>query len=114
MLDDSLTSFPLSRRDVGVMKGVAIIAMLLHHVYGLPPHFVDLASVPKVLHCIGLFGKVCVVIFVFCSGYGLAVSYKGNGQTGSLGVRLKYNLRFLARRLAKFYAIGSFSWYLYR
>lgn len=104
MKNESLGSFPLSRRDITVLKGFAIIAMLFFHIYGYPPNEVDPYTIPEWIHVIGNLGKVCVAIFVFCSGYGLAVSYKGNGQTGSFGVRLKYNLRFLARRLAKFYA----------
>lgn len=55
------------------MKGIAIIAMLCHHVYTCQPEWVE--AYPFFLTTLGVLGKVCVAIFLFCSGYGLAVQY---------------------------------------
>jgi hypothetical protein len=84
----------LTRQDTSVMKGIAIIAMLLHHLYGVPIEVA--APCPNILQWLGALGKVCVALFLFCSGYGLAAQYK---QTS-----IKDDVKFTARRLVKFYA----------
>ena len=84
MKSENIVLFSLSLRDVGVMKGFAIIAMLFFHIYGYPPHEVDPSTIPEWMHVIGNLGKLCVAIFVFCSGYGLAAQYKGCDLDGGL------------------------------
>lgn len=73
-------SSELSRHDTTVLKGIALLLMLFHHL------FYDAAAAPLFdepvagHHWVALFSrqcKVCVAIFVFLSGYGLAKSYKG-------------------------------------
>lgn len=75
------------------MKGIAILAMLFHHMYGAPPP--DVMPYSGVLEWIGVLGKVCVAMFLFCSGYGLAAQYKS--------ISLKDDVKFVLRRLTKFY-----------
>lgn len=75
------------------MKGIAICAMLCHHLYACPPEGVEPYS--GVLHWIGVLGKVCVALFLFCSGYGLAASYTP--------ISVIEDLKFIGRRLVKFY-----------
>lgn len=88
-------SFSLSRQDTSVLKGIAICAMLLHHMYACP--IADgVASYGGFLNWIGIFGQVCVSIFLFCSGYGLSVQFrKVESWTDAMP--------FLRRRLIKFY-----------
>lgn len=85
--------FVLSRQDTAVMKGLAICAMLCHHLYGFPPEGVE--PYTGVLSWIGVLGKVCVALFLFCSGYGLAANYTPSS--------IKDDLKFIGRRLVKFY-----------
>ena len=66
--------FVLTRQDTAVMKGIAICAMLCHHLYGFPLAGVE--PYTGVLAWIGVLGKICVALFLFCSGYGLAANYK--------------------------------------
>lgn len=49
----------------------------------------------SILAWIGVLGKVCVAMFLFCSGYGLATQYKPQS--------IKEDIKFVLRRLTKFY-----------
>ena len=86
--------FTLTRQDTSVMKGIAICAMLCHHLYGFPPEGVE--PYTGVLAWLGVLGKVCVALFLFCSGYGLAANYKPQSILG--------DIKFIEKRLVKFYA----------
>jgi len=85
--------FVLTRQDTSVMKGIAICAMLCHHLYGSPLAGVE--PYTGVLAWLGVLGKVCVALFLFCSGYGLAANYTPTS--------IKDDLKFIVRRLVKFY-----------
>ena len=85
--------FSLAKQDTSVMKGIAILAMLFHHMYGAPPPGVE--PYTGVLEWIGVLGKACVAMFLFCSGYGLAAQYKP--------LSIKDDIKFILRRLTKFY-----------
>lgn len=86
--------FSLTKQDTSVMKGIAICAMLCHHLYGCPPDGVVPYS--GVIAWLAILGKICVALFLFCSGYGLAANYKP--QT------ILDDIKFVAKRLLKFYA----------
>lgn len=86
----------LSRNDTSVLKGIAICAMLFHHLYYFPPLGVERYS--GFLLWLGGLGKVCVSIFLFCSGYGLTSQFS-NQKDGSI----KGSCRFVIRRFLKFY-----------
>ena len=97
----------LTKQDTAVLKGIAIIAMLMHHLWGCPPAGVEPYN--GVLGFLGGVGKVCVAMFLFCSGYGLSVGYgrliedcRLKNEDWKIG--LKDTLKFLARRFVKFYA----------
>ncbi|MCD7033158.1 acyltransferase [Metabacillus sp. GX 13764] len=71
----------ISKNDMKMLKGVAILLMLLLHLFcrkevnGLYETFPLINNVPLIYY-IGLFGDACVPIYCFASGYGLFVSYK--------------------------------------
>ena len=77
------------------MKGIAICAMLLHHLYA-SPITESIESYGGFLRWIGIVGKVCVSIFLFCSGYGMSVQYRKVESWSDSTV-------FLRRRLIKLY-----------
>ena len=88
--------FTLSKQDTLVLKGIAICAMLCHHLYTCPDYIGDgIIPYTGFLAWIGVLGKVCVSIFLFCSGYGLAANYTP--------VSFKEDLKFFSHRLIKFY-----------
>lgn len=90
-----MAAFSLSRQDTSIMKGIAICAMLLHHLYA-SPITESIESYGGLLRWIGIVGKVCVSIFLFCSGYGMSVQYRKVESWSDSTV-------FLRRRLIKLY-----------
>lgn len=72
LYDNGSFSLVFSREDISVMKGLAIIAMICHHLN--PPEF-HIQNIPWYWNIISSVGKVCVAMFVFCSGYGLSAQY---------------------------------------
>jgi fucose 4-O-acetylase-like acetyltransferase len=76
-----------TKQDIKVTKGVAVLFMLLLHLFcrkevnGLYDTFPIINGVP-LMYYIGLFGDACVPMFCFASGYGLFVSI--NKAKGSI------------------------------
>ena len=72
----------LTRTNTKQLKAVAILLMLAHHLftfpdripYGLSPATSIMISNTELTRCIGVFGKICVSIFMFLGGYGLYAS----------------------------------------
>lgn len=91
-----INSFALSRKDTSVLKGLAICAMLFHHLYCFSPEGVERYS--GLLLWLGDLGKVCVSIFLFCSGYGLTSQFSIQKDRNAIG-----SCRFVIRRFIKFY-----------
>lgn len=67
-----------SRQDTKALKGVAILLMLMHHLLAFPDRlpikyqYAVSAAALKQLTTVGSFGKICVYIFMFLGGLGLA------------------------------------------
>lgn len=79
-------------KDTQKAKAVAIILMMIHHCFlaperweGYSVNFFPLGQDLTVK--IGQFGKICVGMFVFLSGYGMLVSLKKTLQKSSGGGR---------------------------
>lgn len=81
-----------TRRDTKIIKGVAICLMLYHHLFAYPMKVVD-GNVFVSLYSfgettlstyIGQFGRICLPMFVFLSGYGCYLSSKKAGDMQSL------------------------------
>ncbi|MDD3746254.1 MAG: acyltransferase [Anaerostipes sp.] len=81
-----------------VVKGVAILLLLLHHISGA--YFRQNAWIFK----IGFVAKVCVCIFFILSGYGLAASYENKKNKGA-GDRITFVLMHLKKVMLKFWTI---------
>ena len=91
---ENLNRWSLSKQDTLVLKGLAIIAMLFHHLYCSIPAWIE--PYDGALAWLGDLGKVCVAIFLFCSGYGLSVQYdKIKG--------IKDSCRYMLKRFVSFY-----------
>lgn len=66
-----------SKLDTNITKGIAILAMLTHHIIsGYPCESILLINWPGTFQVIGTTCKVCVALFLILSGYGLSVSYQ--------------------------------------
>ena len=91
---EGLNNWSLSKQDTSVLKGLAIIAMLFHHLFCSIPSWVE--PYYGALGRIGELGKVCVALFLFCSGYGLSTQFdKVKGIKGSC--------RYMVKRFVSFY-----------
>ena len=75
----------LTKTQIKITKGIAILFMLLLHLFcaktyeGLYIPLIFIGDIPLVYY-LALFGDCCVVIYCFCSGYGLFISYKNNKE----------------------------------
>lgn len=84
-----------SPTDTQVAKGVAVLLLLWHHLFGFSERlpiggyvsFTPFLAVPMELR-IAIFAKVCVSIFLFLSGYGLWINY-GSGREYTFQEALK-------------------------
>lgn len=82
----------LTKDNTAAIKGFAILCMVWHHL------FLSTAAYGEWAHYLSIFGKVCVALFLFVSGYGLTIQYdKINDHT------LKNTVGFLLKRYAKFF-----------
>lgn len=87
----------LSMQDTSVLKGVALLFLLVHHLFYKQNGLFDDISIGEhrfVVNEIGIWCKVCVAIFVFLSGYGLMAGTIKNQGVGSV-------CRFYWHRLVK-------------
>lgn len=73
-----MSGFAISRAQGEGLKGIAILLMLAHHLFGLPMLIEPPAAYTPLIpgmpleYWIGRFGKVCVAMFLLLSGYGFA------------------------------------------
>ena len=69
-------SLELSLNNTTVLKGVAIILLLAHHLFyqGIGYNDIHLYGSHYLVKEIGIVSKLCVAIFVFLSGYELTVN----------------------------------------
>ncbi|MBO0962957.1 acyltransferase family protein, partial [Neobacillus sp. MM2021_6] len=94
-----------TKQDMRITKGVAILFMLLLHLFcrkdvnGLYETFPVVNGVPLIYY-IGLFGDACVPMFCFASGYGLFVSI--DRAKGSI---LKKNFERILKLLINYWIV---------
>ena len=89
--------FNLTLQDTAVLKGIAICAMLLHHLFYENPEY------GHIIWHFALLGKVCVALFLFLSGFGLTVQFSKSTIHGLNINSGGHVLRFLLKRFLKFY-----------
>ena len=82
----------LSKSDTTTIKGIAILLMFWHHL------FLNSSQYEGFTQQFASVSKVCVALFLFVSGYGLAKQYSSFGERG-----FKTTLLFLLRRFTKFF-----------
>lgn len=69
----------LTLKDTNILKGVALILLLIHHLFWRNTELYDdinLFSHYNLFQSFGVISKCCVALFVFLSGYGLTCKYK--------------------------------------
>lgn len=72
-----------TKEDTKIIKGIAIILMLIHHLWGFPDRIIggELKHIlnidgKSIISLIGAYGKICVSIFFFLGGYGIYMNAK--------------------------------------
>lgn len=99
----------LGKDDTLTLKGVAILLLLSHHLFfqnaGLY-YDIQLWENHYLLQEIGIMSKVCVSIFVFLSGYGLAVGAEKKGGIPCLK-------KFYAHRFKKLFLNYWLIWLIF-
>ena len=89
-----------TKEDTMIVKGVAIILMLIHHLFGFSDRIhADYNSIGsffgyEIEFLIAKFGKICVAMFIFLSAYGMYKSYSKN----SVGIN-----RLICNRIQSIY-----------
>lgn len=81
-------------KETLIIKAIAIIAMLVHHLFYEHPEF------GSTIVNIGVIGKICVFLFVFLSGYGMTASFPYVSGNFFCAKRFFF---FLCRRFTKFF-----------
>lgn len=65
----------LSKDYSNMVKGMAILMMIMHHIWGFPEKIPGLL-LSNIEVQIGSAAKICVSIFMFLSGYGLYYTFE--------------------------------------
>lgn len=99
-------SYELTPYDTLVLKGIALLLLLTHHLFYVDNGLYDEYTLfgCGLIQAVGSFSKVCVAMFVFLSGYGIMRSALQNG----FSVR-----KFYARGFTKLYLNYWFIWLLF-
>lgn len=86
VVEDKITE-SISRNDTRVLKGIAVILMVIHHLFIIPERINSEIFPNSLLFSIfdsnlmtlfGRFGKICVSLFFFLSGFGLYRKFEKN------------------------------------
>lgn len=70
-----------TQKQTDIAKGEAVCLMFAHHLFNFPSRLVDGSTYVQILPflnleaILGAFGKICVAIFLFLSGYGMFLGY---------------------------------------
>lgn len=99
----------LSLSDTNVLKGLALLFLLIHHLFYVQNGLYDDIQLTKshaIVHDFGVWCKMCVAIFVFLSGYGLMVKAKKENGVGSI-------LHFYWHRFVKLLMNYWFIWLIF-
>ena len=87
--------YRIAPAETQIIKAFAIIAMVVHHLFLGHPEY-GLVTYHVAIAC-----KICVALFVFLSGYGMAATFPKDNA--GLMNTAKTFLFFLAKRYAKFF-----------
>lgn len=100
--------FHLTIRDTNVLKGIALLLLLLHHLFYIRTGLYDDIQIYQshyLVNEIGWFSKLCVAIFVFLSEYGLTTQ-ANKSKTINIS-------KFYKHRFSKLYLNYWFIWLIF-
>ena len=69
----------ISKREASILQGIAVLLMVFHHLFDFPDRihipFINVFSFIQLEVFLSSFGRICVAMFAFLSGYGLYKKY---------------------------------------
>lgn len=89
----------LTKDCSNMIKGIAVLMMIMHHLWTFPDRIPGLALL-NVETQIGSAAKICVSIFMFLSGYGLYYTYAHKGS-----IRVWHRVKNVYKRFWKVFFI---------
>lgn len=96
----------IEKKDSVLLYGIAVLLMVAHHLFGFPDRFSG-EIIPNwdtlpgiVLLYVGYFGKICVAMYAFISGYGMQMKCSASGRS----VNKKSVFRDTINQILKFYS----------
>lgn len=96
----------LTKNDTMVLKGIAICLMLFHH------QFLTAVGYGGLTHSFAEVSKLCVSVFLFVSGYGLACQWSASQSRVETPTKpilwIRRMVSFLLKRFTKFYFLYWF------
>ena len=91
-------------KETNEAKGVACMLLLLHHLFYSESKWGMFYSIgginPPLIAIAANVGKVCVAMFIFLSGYGLAKSAEKSGESG-----IKFVYRHMVKLMCKYWFV---------
>ncbi len=97
----------LEKIDTEILKGIAILLLLFHHLFSGGEGFWDFTlHGHSVIKNLGVFSKLCVALFVFLSGYGLTAKAIKSGGIGCLA-------KFYRQRFVKLMINYWLIWFIF-
>lgn len=107
-VQNSDVEFNFDKQMTTAIKGVAICIMLFHHFIGFPDWVNEgnvIYGIPfadrTLEYYLAVFGKICVAMYTFLSGYGLYISYRNKDKIWDF----KYLLRKTVQLLVNWWLI---------
>ena len=106
-----------SKNDTKIVKGIAILAMVFHHIYPNNPGIPVLQQNGFNLQLLfATTGKVCVVLLTILSGYGITCSWKNNANEINIGLGRKirrglfFTIEHYIQLLSMYWAVLIFAY----
>ena len=95
----------ISKSEAAMLQAVAVMLMVWHHLFGFPdriaePHVLLLNFFIPIETFVADFGRICIVVFAFVSGYGLRKKISNSGKHA--GILKSYQL--VGAQLLKFFS----------
>lgn len=98
----------ITKRQSGMLQGIAILLMMYHHFFLNPEELALTYQNPELVKSMAWFGKICVGMFAFVSGYGMFHVFAGQEKTDFF-TDLKWEYKEVLHRL--FAVLGKY-WYV--
>lgn len=100
--------FQLSKNDTDILKGIALLLLLAHHLFYVRTGLyndIEVLEGRYLINQLGIACKICVPLFVFLSGYGLMASAEKFEQLDCK--------KFFVHRFSKLFLNYWFIWLLF-